>query len=125
MIARDATAEDKDWACISTLKVLSLSFRFEGHEAHLQDTLFARLARLTELEQLIMHEPCNEVEGNFGLRLSLDQGFGRLSALTAMKFLSTIDDETQTLGAEEIEWMGLNWPDLRTFCSYTSRGGSV
>ncbi|KAF9965301.1 hypothetical protein BGZ70_005082 [Mortierella alpina] len=125
MIARDAIAEDKDWACMSTLKVLSLSFRFESHETHLQDALFARLARLTRLEQLIMHEPCTEFEGEFGLRLSLEQGFGRLSTLTGMKFLSTIDDETQTLGTEEVEWMRMHWPDLITFCSYTSQGDSA
>ncbi|KAF9981663.1 hypothetical protein BGZ75_006992 [Mortierella antarctica] len=39
MSARDAITEDKEWACTSTLKVLSLSFRFGRLEAHLQDTL--------------------------------------------------------------------------------------
>ncbi|KAF9573533.1 hypothetical protein EC968_008402 [Mortierella alpina] len=111
--AKDAIAEDKERACASTLKALDVSFSFQSHEAHLQDAVFARLARLTQLEQLIMDDSCDFEEGEFGLRLSLEQGLAKLSTLTAMKFLSTFDDDTQELQTEEIQWMWQHWPHLR------------
>ncbi|CAO3573961.1 unnamed protein product [Mortierella alpina] len=98
LISRTVTAYEAtnnrqcEWMCARSLKVLCLSFVFEYYEAHLQDEVCKKLAACTQLEQLIMHEPCNESPGSFGLRLRLDQGLGRLSTLRNLKFLCTLDD---------------------------------
>ncbi|KAF9573534.1 hypothetical protein EC968_008403 [Mortierella alpina] len=126
LIARKISAVDatrdkqRKWICARSLKVLCLSFAFESHEVHLQDEVYERLAEFTRLEQLIMHEPCNDKPGDFGLRLRLAQGLGRLSTLSNMSFLSTLDDFTQTPRMEEVKWMEQHWPKLRRYhCAYS------
>ncbi|KAF9945080.1 hypothetical protein BGZ70_004051 [Mortierella alpina] len=126
LIARKISAVDAiqdrqtQWPCACSLKVLCLSFAFESHETHLQDEVYMKLAECTQLEQLIMHEPCNESPGSFGLRLRLAQGLGRLSSLSSMSFLSTLDDFTQTPRMEEVKWMELYWPKLHRYhCAYS------
>ncbi|CAO3573962.1 unnamed protein product [Mortierella alpina] len=126
LIARKIPAldaiQDKQtlWPCARSLKVLCLSFAFESHETHLQDEVYMKLAGCTQLEQLIMHEPCDKNPGSFGLRLRLAQGLGRLSHLSNMPFLSTVNDFTQTPRMEEAKWMAQYWPKvLRYHCAYS------
>ncbi|KAF9573535.1 hypothetical protein EC968_008404 [Mortierella alpina] len=116
LIARTVTAFDttKDkkriWFCAPSLKVLCVSFVFESHESRLQDEVCEKLAQLTQLEQLIMNEPCNKRPGTFGLRLRLGQGLERLSTLKNLKYLSTLDDFAQPARKEELMWIAQHWP---------------
>ncbi|KAF9981664.1 hypothetical protein BGZ75_006993 [Mortierella antarctica] len=126
LVARKISALDvtrdkqRHWMCARSLKILCLSFAFESHEEQLQDEVYQRLAGLTRLEQLIMHEPCDENPGGFGLRLRLAQGLGRLSTLKNMSFLSTLEDFTQTPRMEEFKWMETHWPKLKRYhCAYS------
>ncbi|KAF9277879.1 hypothetical protein BGZ68_008933 [Mortierella alpina] len=128
MIARTMSAlyatkeKRREWICAPSLKVLCLSFVFESHEAHLQDEMYEKLARLTQLEHLIMNEPCDDRPGRFGLRLRLDQGLGRLSTLKNLTFLSTLDDFSHPCRMQELAWMGKHWPLLREYhCAPSGR----
>ncbi|KAF9950061.1 hypothetical protein BGZ72_008217 [Mortierella alpina] len=117
MSAHDATKEKRrEWICAQSLKVLSLNFVFESHEAHLQDEVCQKLAQLTRLEQLIMNEPCDNIRpGTFGLRLRVATGFWRLRTLTNLTLISTLDDFTDESLIEERTWMADNWPQLLRF----------
>ncbi|KAF9947458.1 hypothetical protein BGZ70_002671 [Mortierella alpina] len=118
MVARTMTAyeatrdKQRTWICASSLKVLCLSFVFESHEAHLQDEVLEKLARLTKLLQLVMIERCDQRPGTFGLQLRLGQGLETLKPLKKLKFLSTRDDFGLPLRAQELTWMELHWPEL-------------
>ncbi|KAF9981665.1 hypothetical protein BGZ75_006994 [Mortierella antarctica] len=121
LIARTMTAyevtrdKQRKWICAPSLKVLCLSFLFESHEAHLQDGVCEKLAQLTQLEQLIMYEHCDDRPGTFGLLLRLGEGLERLSDLKNMAFLTTRDDLTHPSRIEELSWVRTHWPNIESY----------
>ncbi|KAF9573536.1 hypothetical protein EC968_008405 [Mortierella alpina] len=126
LIARSMTAYEttrdkkRKWICAPSLKVLCLTFILEDHEGHLQDEVCEKLAQLTQLEQLIMNEPCDERPGISGLRLLLGQGLERLSTLKNLKFLSSREDYKHPSRMQERAWMLYHWPQLVDVLHYHS-----
>ncbi|KAK3811054.1 MAG: hypothetical protein J3Q66DRAFT_372740 [Benniella sp.] len=112
----------KPWKCETTLKELRMRvtgtarpgwmdesdedpFPDEGRAIH--GLLFARLARLTNLETLWLGD--GVFEGY--LDMSLGSGLSKLSGLRSLKELS-VRGLVTNVGVKEVQWMVENWPRL-------------
>ncbi|KAG0200330.1 hypothetical protein BGX28_006562 [Mortierella sp. GBA30] len=113
--AKNAVEDDRDWVCSSSLKTLSLSFRFQRDEAHLQSRVFEKLGRLTKIENFLMakrHHSCHE---ETGLRLCLEDGLGKLSSWKYLKYINFILDSSLVVENADLSWMVSHWRRLELF----------
>ncbi|KAF9152276.1 hypothetical protein BG015_005519 [Linnemannia schmuckeri] len=120
-----------DWVCLG-LKSLALNFALGGKNIHLKDTspesqaamqkqydleqehTFRQLARLTQLEKLLMINATGEPPFVQGVNLNLRTKGGRLEDLAPLTRLETVNfaGTKQLLDEEELDWMWENWPRL-------------
>ncbi|KAI8345821.1 hypothetical protein B0O80DRAFT_503999 [Mortierella sp. GBAus27b] len=128
----NSTGQFKTWACESTLKTLNVMFtniprpdlgpqyvqeKYPGQGRELQDQLYGRLARLTNLETLQLgykpryNNPDIMRAIHACLELSLESGLGKLSKLKSMKTLGISCLNTR-IGVKEAQWMVEQWPKL-------------
>ncbi|KAF9567882.1 3'-phosphoadenosine 5'-phosphosulfate sulfotransferase [Mortierella alpina] len=126
MWASDAIfQEEKDgkkkdnWVCGSTLKNLSLSFRFREGETSLQPRVFESLAQLTRLEGFMMAKRYREREGEQGLLLQLEHGLEKLKTWKNLRYINIFHDTDQVLGEAQIAWMLEHWRDLDLVIGHT------
>ncbi|KAF9345259.1 hypothetical protein BGX34_004898 [Mortierella sp. NVP85] len=139
-IDRDSnTGALKTWACESTLKVLRIMVfdiprpdllerenfswgftranmikneAYHGQGLEIQGQVYDRLARLTNLETLVLGEVYSKGLYYTGLAMTLESGLHRLSKMTALKELH-VPHMTAWIGVEEVQWMTEHWPKLR------------
>ncbi|KAK3810897.1 MAG: hypothetical protein J3Q66DRAFT_390844 [Benniella sp.] len=127
----------KTWLCESSLKVLKVGIghiprpELEGYgvteEAHpgqgreIQNQVYDRLARLTNLETLSLGDIPEEVTLSWSrgvriqrdcLEMSLESGLHKLSELTKLKELNVLGMKAR-IGIGEVQWMTEHWPRLR------------
>ncbi|KAG0230745.1 hypothetical protein BGX31_005722, partial [Mortierella sp. GBA43] len=122
----------KTWACESTLRILKVRFTniprpdlgpryvqetYPGQGRELQDQVYERLARLTNLEILQLGH-CQPRDGmtteraDYGcLEMSLESGLGKLSKLKSLRDLCVTSLKTR-IGVKEAQWMAEHWPRL-------------
>ncbi|KAK3813004.1 MAG: hypothetical protein J3Q66DRAFT_371573 [Benniella sp.] len=137
----------KTWACESSLKVLrvmiidiprpdllekehpGLGFTlpsmikneaYLGQGPEIQRQVYDRLARLTNLETLVLGEVASKWLYCVGLAMSLESGLHRLSRMTALKELH-VPHLAMSIGVEEVQWMTEHWPKLRMITAFSMR----
>ncbi|KAF9291447.1 hypothetical protein BGZ68_003867 [Mortierella alpina] len=117
----EAAEGKKKWVCCSTLKTLSLSFRFRPGEASLQPKVYDSLAQLTKLEGFMMAKRYRELQGEQGLLLLLEHGLEKLKAWKHLRYINFFHDPNQVLGEAEIAWMVEHWRDMDLVIGSTDR----
>lgn len=115
------------WGCEASLRVLKVGIigipRPDLHESQaikedylgqgqeIQNRVYARLARLTNLEALWLGDNDRRQKADSCLEMSLESGLSRLSVLKALKELSISSMRTR-IGEKEVQWMVEQWPKL-------------
>ncbi|KAK3811049.1 MAG: hypothetical protein J3Q66DRAFT_350858 [Benniella sp.] len=116
------TGSLRPWKCEGTLKVLQLYITIprtmelqdearSGQGKGIQDGLYDRLARLTQLEVLFLRYHVYGTD-NEKLEMTLERGLHKLSGLKKMEELY-ITGLSSKMGIQEFQWMVENWPRLR------------
>ncbi|KAK3810928.1 MAG: hypothetical protein J3Q66DRAFT_350547 [Benniella sp.] len=124
------------WACESSLKVLKIKIegppavvlndRVEGSgtQRGLQDLVYDRLARLTNLEILWLGKWPYDIAPHYQmncLEMSLESGLHKLASLRKLEELSVLGTRTK-IGVEEVQWMTEHWPRLRVIHGLEGHG---
>lgn len=129
----------KPWACESSLKHLRVMiagipkpdlreegvrlglFRlpeyvvkesYPGQGRDIQEQVYDRLARLTNLETLGIAGTPSGKSIRTGLEMSLASGLHKLSGLTTLKRLNVSNRIMAKIGVQEVQWMTKHWPEL-------------
>ncbi|KAK3811016.1 MAG: hypothetical protein J3Q66DRAFT_350789 [Benniella sp.] len=132
----------RPWNCEGSLKVLKIRIiniprpelkvdedddaieeEYRGQGRKLQDRVYDRLARLTNLESLWLgeHSFVRQVDC-LEMMYTRQGGLSKLSGLKKMKELSVIDLMTK-IDVREVQWMTANWPRLRAVYGLHRRMG--
>ncbi|KAF9344240.1 hypothetical protein BGX34_005851, partial [Mortierella sp. NVP85] len=115
----------RPWRCEASLKTLKVVIdgiprpdligegvieeEYPGQGREIQGRVFDRLARLTNLEYLILGGGEYKVGKTECLEMSLESGLGKLSGLKRLKELDVVGMEAK-IGTNEFQWMMENWP---------------
>ncbi|KAK3811009.1 MAG: hypothetical protein J3Q66DRAFT_350782 [Benniella sp.] len=114
----------KAWKCESSLRVLHVHItdiprpgqqsqrdedNFSGQGRELQNKVYERLARFSNLETLQLG-----TRRRNWLGMSLGNGLEKLSGLKKLKKLGVRGMAMTRLGVKEAQWMTEHWPQLRT-----------
>ncbi|KAG0243219.1 hypothetical protein BGX31_011028 [Mortierella sp. GBA43] len=138
----------RTWSCEASLKVLKVMIggiprpdiqyadieeTYHGQGREIQEVVYERLARLTNLETLWLgHDPVmsDDIQYYHHIRfqydclaMSLDSGLDKLSRLKALTELSVTHMKKNTK-IKDIQWMVENWPRLGVIYGLILRYGS-
>ncbi|KAK3810946.1 MAG: hypothetical protein J3Q66DRAFT_443227 [Benniella sp.] len=131
------TGSLKHWECETSLKVLKVIIKdiprpdlimndideaYPGQGRAIQNQVYDRLARFTNLEMLSLRVKfMNDAAPNC-LEMSLESGLDKLSGLKKLKVLDVSGMETK-IGEPEAQWMTEQWPKLHTIHGSPRRDG--
>ncbi|KAG0226275.1 hypothetical protein BGX31_007358 [Mortierella sp. GBA43] len=118
----------RTWACENSLKVLKvriteLQTTPMSHEMYpnqardIQNQVYDRLARLTNLEILWLGDAGSDQSGC--LDLSVDNGLYKLSGLRSLRNFGVAIKESK-IDVEEVQWMVEHWRRLRSISNLSS-----
>ncbi|KAK3810888.1 MAG: hypothetical protein J3Q66DRAFT_350431 [Benniella sp.] len=136
----------RPWACEPSLKVLKVQIldipskamglwgriqeSYPGQGREIQELVYGRLARLTNLETLWLgRKPYRKVGSKprgklpYCLEMSLESGLHKLSTLKKLEELN-VTCLVVRIGVEEVQWMVENWPRLRVIYGLDGNSGS-
>ncbi|KAG0221017.1 hypothetical protein B0O80DRAFT_492263 [Mortierella sp. GBAus27b] len=117
----------KEWECEGSLEELRIEIvgiprpdvmrtkfkeTYPGQGQEMQRLIFARIARLTSLKVLQVHENSSMTPSTDCLEMSLASGLHQLSSLKELKELVMPRTGTK-VNLEEVQWMAEHWPKLR------------
>ncbi|KAF9348912.1 hypothetical protein BGX34_002167 [Mortierella sp. NVP85] len=121
------TGSFKRWECEASLKVLKVIIKdiprpdldknkigeaYPSQGRDIQNQVYNRLARLTNLEILWLRVKTGNDAASSCLEMSLKSGLGKISGLKNLKVLDVSGLETK-IGEPEVRWMTEQWPKLR------------
>ncbi|KAI8362253.1 hypothetical protein B0O80DRAFT_435402, partial [Mortierella sp. GBAus27b] len=126
----------KPWKCESSLKELKIQIsgiprqgikshgavleEYPGQAQDMQNQVYARIGRLTNLEILWLHNRYKEPQHGC-LDMSLESGLQQLSGLKALKELDVSCMRTK-IGVNEVQWMIEHWPEIRAIYGLETKG---
>ncbi|KAK3810944.1 MAG: hypothetical protein J3Q66DRAFT_57383 [Benniella sp.] len=131
------TGSLKRWECETSLKVLKVIIKdiprpdltmndideaYSGQGRDIQNQVYDRLARFTNLEILSLRVKSMNTAMSSCLEMSLESGLDKLSGLKKLKVLDVSGMKTK-IGEPEAQWMTEHWPKLRTIHGSPRRGG--
>ncbi|KAK3810936.1 MAG: hypothetical protein J3Q66DRAFT_414162 [Benniella sp.] len=100
-------------------QVIKEDYPGQGQELH--NRVYARLARLTNLESLWLGEEGHHHGAFSCLEMSLESGLDGISGLKALRELNVSSMRTR-IGEREVQWMVEHWPKLRVIHGLLEKG---
>ncbi|KAG0018428.1 hypothetical protein BGZ82_000448 [Podila clonocystis] len=110
----------RPWMCESRLNKLKLRITdvpleededYPGQRKDIHAGVYARLARLTQLEVLSLgYQPIGQDVEDIPFSITVDSGLGSLAGLKNMKKLK-LDGLDHNMGSKDFEWISKHWPN--------------